>query len=93
MNWNELTHSDQLQNIIELSNTKPVLVFKHSTRCGISRGVLSKFEQEMEGVDERIVFYYLDLLQYRNISNEIVSKFNVVHQSPQIILIKNGICY
>lgn len=89
-NWALLTEEKQLNEIIEESKTKLVVVFKHSTRCGISRGVLSQFEKATDSNLENIAFYYLDLLQYRNISNELASVFNVYHQSPQAILIKNG---
>lgn len=66
------------------------VIFKHSTRCGISRGVLHKFEIKYQKTTKEIKFYYLDLLNYREISNEIEKKFNVIHQSPQILVIKNG---
>jgi bacillithiol system protein YtxJ len=35
-------------------------------------------------------YYYLDLIRYRNVSNEISSKFKLEHQSPQVLLIRNG---
>ena len=89
-NWILLTEENQLKEIIEESKTKLVVVFKHSTRCGISRGVLSKFEKATDSKVENVAFYYLDLLKYRNISNEIASLLSVYHQSPQAILIKNG---
>ena len=85
-----LTDENQLNEIIVASKTKLVVIFKHSTRCGISRGVLSQFEKATDSTIENVAFYYLDLLKYRNISNELASKFNVYHQSPQAILIKNG---
>ncbi|SNR35837.1 bacillithiol system redox-active protein YtxJ [Lutibacter flavus] len=89
-NWALLTEEKQLNEIIEESKTKLVVVFKHSTRCGISRGVLSQFEKATDSKIENVAFYYLDLLKYRSISNELASAFNVYHQSPQAILIKNG---
>tara|TARA_R110001583_G_scaffold78922_1_gene213653 strand:+ start:22 stop:414 length:393 start_codon:yes stop_codon:yes gene_type:complete len=88
--WVLLTEEKQLTEIIETSKTKLVVVFKHSTRCGISSGVLSKFEKATDSNLENVAFYYLDLLKYRNISNELASVFKVYHQSPQAILIKNG---
>ena len=90
-NWIPLTETTQLKEIIELSKDKLVVIFKHSTRCGISSGVLSKFEKATDSNTETIAFYYLDLIKYRNISNEIAQVFNVYHQSPQVILLKNGV--
>lgn len=88
--WHVLGSVEQLDEIIEESKTKPVAIFKHSTRCGISRGVLKLFERNYALSDDQIKLYFLDLLQNRDISNKIASRFNVQHESPQMIVIKNG---
>ena len=89
-NWIPLIETIQLKEIIEISKIKLVVIFKHSTRCGISSGVLSRFEKATDSEIETVAFYYLDLIKYRDKSNEIAQLFNVHHQSPQVILIKNG---
>ncbi len=89
INWIQLTDLGQLNEIQELSNQKPVIIFKHSTTCSISRMALKNFEREFD-LQDKIELYFLDLLNFRAISNEIASKFEVVHQSPQLLLIKNG---
>lgn len=91
MKWNKLTEVQQLDEIVELSSTAPILIFKHSTRCGISAMVLRNFENKFPQTDFQPEAYYLDLLQHRDISNEIAHRFNVFHQSPQVLLIKNGV--
>jgi bacillithiol system protein YtxJ len=68
-----------------------VAIFKHSTRCGISRAVLKMFEKNYSLNDEQLKLYFLDLLQNRAISNEIAARFKVQHESPQIIVIKDGV--
>ncbi len=87
--WRQLTDLGQLNEIIDLSNEKVVLIFKHSTRCSISRFALKQFENEFD-LEEKIAPYFLDLLNHRDVSNEIANRFDVFHQSPQILLIKNG---
>ena len=88
--WHKIESENDLNTTIENSNIKNVVIFKHSTRCIISKTVLKNFENEAENSNtENIDFYYLDLLNYRNISNEIAEQFNITHQSPQVILIKN----
>ena len=87
--WNELTDLAQLNEIITISNEKPVAIFKHSTRCSISRMALKQFENEFNSSD-KVTPYFLDLIAHRNISNEIATRFGVYHQSPQLILIKEG---
>jgi bacillithiol system protein YtxJ len=89
INWNELTDLGQLNEIIALSNEKPVAIFKHSTRCSVSRMALKQFENEFNYSD-KVTPYFLDLIEYRAISNEIASRFGVTHQSPQLILVKEG---
>jgi bacillithiol system protein YtxJ len=89
MNWCNLTDIGQLKEIVNESTEKPVLIFKHSTRCSVSRMVLKQFENDFD-LEEKITPYFLDLLEHRSISNEIADRFNVVHQSPQIIVVKEG---
>ena len=89
--WNEIESSEDLENAIEASKLGKVVIFKHSTRCMISKTVLRNFERQIES--ESVVlpkFYYLDLLNHRDISNQIAQKFSVVHQSPQIVVIENS---
>lgn len=88
MHWNELTSIEQLDLIEVQSETQPVLIFKHSTRCSISRFALKQFEFEFD-MQEVILPYYLDLLNFREVSNEIANRYNVQHQSPQILVLKN----
>ncbi|NNE33517.1 MAG: bacillithiol system redox-active protein YtxJ [Winogradskyella sp.] len=87
--WNALTDSNQLQDIVENSKTKTQLIFKHSTRCGISRMVMNHFVSAYDP-DLNVDLYYLDLLNYREVSNKIRDQFGVIHESPQLLIIKNG---
>ena len=87
--WNQLTDLGELNEIITISEEKPVVIFKHSTRCSISRMALKQFENQYDA-QENIVPYFLDLLKHRDISNEIAIQFNVQHQSPQILVIKDA---
>ncbi len=89
INWIPLTSVDQLDEIITESKDKQILIFKHSTRCSISRMALKQFEREFD-LDTKVKAYFLDLIAHRDVSNEIASRFNVVHQSPQLLLIKDG---
>jgi bacillithiol system protein YtxJ len=90
-NWIPLINEHQLDEIIAQSHKKTQVIFKHSTRCIISRTALKNFEATYNQNLE-IDLYYLDLLNYREISNEIVDRFNILHESPQLLVIKNGTC-
>ena len=87
--WDTLESIDQLDNIIKNSSIKPKVIFKHSTRCGISRMVFNQFQKGYESNDDNVTYYLLDLLSYRDVSNAVAQKLNVVHQSPQVIILFN----
>jgi bacillithiol system protein YtxJ len=90
MKWHPIKALDQLEQIKAASFTTPQVIFKHSTTCSISRMALDRFERAE--APENVDFHYLDLLNFRPISNEIAEFFQVHHESPQVILIKNGAC-
>jgi len=90
LDWISLTTSAQLADIKEKSKNKAQLIFKHSTLCSISS--MAKNRLERETPPENVDFYYLDLISYRELSAKIAEEFSVFHESPQVILIKNGEC-
>ena len=90
MNWIPLTTEDQLLDIEKKSSSKPQVIFKHSTRCSTSSMVLNRLERSKSS--DAVDFYFLDLIQYRPISAQIAEKFHVAHESPQVLVIKNGSC-
>ena len=90
MNWIELRSADQLDDIKEKSKTKPQVIFKHSTRCSISSMAKSRLEKSDEL--KTAEFYHLDLIANRSLSSKIAKDFDVNHESPQVLVIKNGKC-
>ena len=90
MTWNELTDESQIAEIKKQSEGQPVVIFKHSTRCSISTMAKSRLERSI--APESVAFYYLDLIRYRGISNRLADEFSVHHESPQVLLIRNGNC-
>ncbi len=90
--WIPLESQDQLEQIAQLSHKVPCLIFKHSTRCNISSMAKSRLESKWDFAETEIQPYYLDLIAFRSISDKIVDKFDVFHESPQVLLIRNGEC-
>lgn len=90
MNWTPLKSEEQIKELKLKSNKNPQVIFKHSTRCSISSMAKNRLDKtdRPEGVD----FYYLDIINYRPISNKIAEEFNVNHQSPQVLIINGGKC-
>ena len=90
MNWINLETLEQLNHIRTESAKRPQIILKHSTRCSISGMVYHRLNKE--DTPNNADFYYLDLIAHRDISNKIAEDFNVHHESPQILIIKNGEC-
>ena len=91
LNWTPLISVDEINTIKEISKRQAILIFKHSTRCGISRVVIKKFESLFNEENKQLKVYYLDLLNFREVSSKLSEVFQVTHQSPQLLVIKNGI--
>ena len=89
--WIDLKSMEQLEKIENASENKTVAILKHSTRCGVSKMVLRMFESDYDlSENEPVQLYFLDLISYREISNEIARRYNVRHESPQLIILKNS---
>ena len=90
MHWIHLTDEGQLQNILVRSQEKLQVIFKYSNRCYLSEVVFHRLQKDC--CPEQMDFYFLDLVAYRNISDKVSETFHVAHQSPQILLIRDGEC-
>ncbi|HVU53549.1 MAG TPA: bacillithiol system redox-active protein YtxJ [Puia sp.] len=90
MNWIALQSESQLEDIRKNSASRPQVIFKHSTRCSTSALVKNRLERASQ--PEHVDFYYLDLLSYRPVSNKIAESFRIHHESPQVLIIRNGEC-
>jgi bacillithiol system protein YtxJ len=89
MNWKNLEKIEQLAEIDSLSEQRPVLIFKHSTRCSVSAAALDRLERQA-GELPTAANFYLDLITYRSVSNEVANRYATVHESPQALIIRNG---
>ena len=88
--WKLLTTEEQLNEIETRSKEKTVVIFKHSTRCGISKMVLRTFEKDYNQSGD-VELYFLDLIENRGLSNSVAEKFSVRHESPQMIILKDSL--
>lgn len=93
MTWEKITSAEDLKNINQHSENQKIMIFKHSTTCSISASVLARMERKWN--DEKaknIVPYYLDLLSFRELSNQLAQNYGIKHESPQVLLIEKGKC-
>ena len=91
MIWTQLRTETQLEKIQEESKTKSILIFKHSSRCSISQLALDRLERKWKSQEtSHIKPYFLDLISFRGTSDCVAQKFDVEHESPQVLIIENG---
>ena len=93
MEWNKLESKEDLAQLVVVSAITPVLIFKHSVRCGTSSMALNRLERMWKEEDnQKLVPYFLDLIAHRDVSREVESRFGIEHESPQVLIIQNGKC-
>jgi bacillithiol system protein YtxJ len=73
----------------QVGQGRPQLLFKHSFRCGISVGALFALGPFLEELKKHTDLFLIDVVAARAISMNIAEQFNVIHQSPQVILWQN----
>ncbi len=88
MNWNNIQSQNQIDDLVKASHEKYQVIFKHSTTCPISSMAKMRLESKWD-LDE-VDAHFLDLLSFRSVSNYIADSLEVHHESPQLILLKNG---
>jgi bacillithiol system protein YtxJ len=64
--WISLEDLGTLHDLSSQSSARPVFIFKHSTRCSISRFAIKQFENDAKDQSELYSFYYLDLITFRD---------------------------
>ena len=87
----ELATVEQWESVLEESKTTSVIVFKHSTRCGISTNALRQYTKFVTDTDINVLCYLVDIIKNRSLSDKIADETAIEHASPQIICIKNGL--
>lgn len=90
MPWYKLESIEQLEMVIEASEERPQIIYKHSTRCHTCADILKDLNKSLPELEKKAGMLFLDLLSRREISNEISSRFDIVHQSPQVLVIHKG---
>jgi bacillithiol system protein YtxJ len=90
MEFIPLEKTAQLDSIKAASGIS--LIFKHNTTCPISKAMRTQFEQEADGIPNANAVYFLDLLAHRDLSDAIAAQYEVPHESPQLLVIRDGQC-
>jgi bacillithiol system protein YtxJ len=90
MNWINADSTEKLDEIKELSNSEKVLILKFSTGCGVNYAVRNLLEREWTDGEMRMKTYIVDVLASKELSGKIANDYAVEHESPQVLIIKNG---
>ena len=89
-NWVEVTDKDAIEKIIHRSNRIPQFIFKHSTRCPISSRAYSQISSVTDEISADVEINYVDVIAYRDVSQEIADKLGIEHESPQLLLVESN---
>lgn len=92
INWIALDSPVQVEEIADQSRSKPCVIFKHSSSCGVSTFAQLKLEEDWAFSEEEVTTYLLDVIAHREIARRVADEFSVHHESPQLLLIRNGEC-
>lgn len=90
--WKSLTTVADLDGLAKRSHEVPCLIFKHSTRCSISSIAQFRLQDDWCFAPTELEPYFLDLIAHRDVSAAIAERFDVYHESPQVLLIDKGAC-
>ena len=93
VSWKQLDSEEAVELLSIESETRPCLIFKHSTRCNISSIAQYRLNDDWDFAPDALEGYYLDLISYRDVSSAVADQFSVYHESPQVLLIRNGECF
>ena len=88
MNWIPLDSAAQVKEIKQQQGYS--IIFKHSIRCATSLMAKRRLEMDKGNVPQDLHFYFLDLIRNREVSNLVAEDFQVHHESPQLLVIKDG---
>lgn len=87
-----MEHLSTLNRLEELNIQGDFIIFKHSPRCSISNMAIDRFQRRAEFLPPDTPAFLVDVLSSREMSQAIAAKYNIQHESPQVLFIRNGVC-
>ena len=81
----------QLDSAVEASFSRPVLIFKHSLTCGRSAWAYREFEALVQASQARAEAFLVHVQTARPVSTAIAERLGVRHESPQALLVVDGV--
>jgi bacillithiol system protein YtxJ len=88
--WNSVTSEEQLDEILDTSIEKPLVILKHSNQCGTSFFAKRNLELINKSEHENVDFFLIDVIHQRALSRYLSERIGVRHESPQLFVIKNS---
>ncbi len=86
----ELTAVEELDAVVAQSATRPTLLFKHSPTCGTSAQAHEEIESLVEDGSVPVDVYLISVRASRAVSNAVAQRFNLRHESPQVLIVRGG---
>ena len=89
-NLTSLERLDELERLLVESQAQPVLLFKHSYKCGISAEALDELIQHLNEQSPDIRYAMVTVQTHREVSNAVSTKLGIRHETPQALLVRAG---
>ncbi|MCU0328857.1 MAG: bacillithiol system redox-active protein YtxJ [Chitinophagales bacterium] len=88
---NLISSIEALEQKLLDSHERPVLFFKHSTICPVSTYAHKEIINHLEALETEMDVVKIEVIEARPVSNALAERTQVTHQSPQAILVRNGL--
>jgi bacillithiol system protein YtxJ len=85
--WEYLRNVTDFENLLSASEEKPLVIFKHSTRCPISSMALDRFNDAVSDIANLANVVMIDVIDDRPISLHVANALQITHQSPQVLVV------
>jgi len=85
-----LKHVEELERLLDQSQTRPLLLFKHSYTCGTSMEALEELVAHLNEGATDAHYAMVTVQTHRDVSNAVSTRLGVRHETPQALLIRDG---
>jgi bacillithiol system protein YtxJ len=85
--FKEITTTEELEEVLDESCQRKIIIFKHSTTCPISGRALSEVQDFIKESSNEVLVVMIKVIESRPVSNQAAEELGIKHQSPQVLLL------
>lgn len=84
--------NEDIDQAFQASETTPILIYKHSPICHLCDLAILEVQKFIAAEAKQFEFYQVDVIAQRPLSQLLEQRLNVLHESPQLLLVWKSIC-